>query len=700
MRLDPAYSATAPKVLVIDDDKGLREIIRLTLVPNCEVKTAASVDEGMRIFQELRPDTVIIDYQMPNKDGIQGIKEIREMDRDVPVILLTAFAELEMAREAMELGATEYMTKPFNVTDLKSTVEKCTRLARAKRQGLPVAPDTPRFVISEADANEAPFPGKLETTPRPPTSAPENRVSAVRQDHAQDPGTFPPSSPPLAVTRLFLKENYIETTTPKAVPFRANILRLNPRAIVCEIFAPKLDLQVGDVLTNCKIVLGSPSYFIGKAVVTELVNTGILLVAELALEKEWQRPAEEAPVAASSAPADVESIASAVSAELTDLLSEIDTPFRDAVDQFDLLLQEIKNTLERFELRLRPTKGAQRARAEQAVIDSLSSHVIPAMSRLSDRFSDAISDAPPSREEDYRTYARLQLDPYMLAASITPPTAGRPLHPVKSFALPELLLEAPSSPGSLFEKAFRTWLSSTDTGVAIRYRTQFLAETLRACTQWCHDDGRRAKILSVTAGPVLEIEQFLATEEISDHADITVIGLSEHLLPGARESLQKLAAETGRQTGLRFFRKPVNHFLSEGNRLLNTTPTEEAAHGITNTPLGLEHYNLICCGGLFAHFSDRVCSRIMDIFFELLQPGGFSVVSNFSPQNPLRHFFNYFLDENLEHRTRQELLALAPASLEPEFYRLTEVPNGVETFLHVLKPEIAEAGTKQLELFP
>ncbi len=62
-----------------------------------------------------------------------------------------------------------------------------------------------------------------------------------------------------------------------------------------------------------------------------------------------------------------------------------------------------------------------------------------------------------------------------------------------------------------------------------------------------------------------------------------------------------------------------------------------------------------------------------------------------TPRNPLRHLLNFVLDENLIHRTRQEMLALVPKDLPQEYYRITEVPNGVEILLHVLKPESVTA---------
>jgi len=126
----------APIILIIDDEVGPRESMRMLLKPFCNVLCAASVEEGLAYLKEEPPDCVIMDIRMPGVDGIEGLKLLRTLDPDVSVIMLTGYGTLETAREAMRLGANDYLKKPFDAVEMERTVRenvKRTDLIRRKR---------------------------------------------------------------------------------------------------------------------------------------------------------------------------------------------------------------------------------------------------------------------------------------------------------------------------------------------------------------------------------------------------------------------------------------------------------------------------------------------------------------------------------------------------------------------------------------
>ncbi len=100
-------SPDLPQVLVIDDEIGPRESLRMLLKPNYQVHTAESVEAGIKILKEKHPDAVISDIRMPGTNGIDGLRKIREIDPHVSVIMLTGFGALEEAEEALRLGLVQ-----------------------------------------------------------------------------------------------------------------------------------------------------------------------------------------------------------------------------------------------------------------------------------------------------------------------------------------------------------------------------------------------------------------------------------------------------------------------------------------------------------------------------------------------------------------------------------------------------------------
>lgn len=131
-----AVSAQQPVVLVIDDERGPRDSLRILLRNRFCVLTAEDVDTGIELLKQSDPDVIVLDIRMPGKSGLEGLTEIRQIDPCVSVIMLTGYGSLETAQEAMRLGANEYIRKPFDAVQMVQTIERNiqrTRLERMRR---------------------------------------------------------------------------------------------------------------------------------------------------------------------------------------------------------------------------------------------------------------------------------------------------------------------------------------------------------------------------------------------------------------------------------------------------------------------------------------------------------------------------------------------------------------------------------------
>src|SRR5450432_3274913 len=132
-------AADLPQILVIDDEMGPRESLRMLLKPNYQVYTADNVEAGLRILHEKKPDAVISDIRMPGTSGIDGLRKIREIDPHVAVIMLTGFGALETAKEALRLGANDYISKPFDAREMREVIGRNVERTRIQRTGINAA---------------------------------------------------------------------------------------------------------------------------------------------------------------------------------------------------------------------------------------------------------------------------------------------------------------------------------------------------------------------------------------------------------------------------------------------------------------------------------------------------------------------------------------------------------------------------------
>jgi len=122
------------RLLVIDDELGPRESLRFLFKDTYDVVCVDSVDKGVVELKKNPPDTIIMDIKMPGKTGIQGLKEIRAIDQQVSIIMLTGFGSLETAQEAIRHGATDYLKKPFDTVELREVAAGYVQRTKINRK--------------------------------------------------------------------------------------------------------------------------------------------------------------------------------------------------------------------------------------------------------------------------------------------------------------------------------------------------------------------------------------------------------------------------------------------------------------------------------------------------------------------------------------------------------------------------------------
>lgn len=107
------------KVLLVEDEETLAMIIKDTLEgQNFIINTATDGEEGLRLFFDLRPDVLVADVMMPRMDGFEMVRRIRQTDKYTPVLFLTARSAINDVVEGFELGANDYLKKPFGMQEL------------------------------------------------------------------------------------------------------------------------------------------------------------------------------------------------------------------------------------------------------------------------------------------------------------------------------------------------------------------------------------------------------------------------------------------------------------------------------------------------------------------------------------------------------------------------------------------------------
>ena len=131
-----------PVVLIVDDDAGVREALRFALDEHFTVLDAPHGRSALGIVRAERVDLVLLDILMPEVDGLEILQELKAVEPDIPVIMMTAVKTVRTTVAAMKLGAADYVTKPFQEDELLASIRQALE-QRARRLGASVERDRP-----------------------------------------------------------------------------------------------------------------------------------------------------------------------------------------------------------------------------------------------------------------------------------------------------------------------------------------------------------------------------------------------------------------------------------------------------------------------------------------------------------------------------------------------------------------------------
>ena len=111
-------------ILIVDDEFGPREALRMILKSMYEVHTASNGDEALDYIRREGVDLVTLDLKMPGLSGFDVLREIKKLNKNIDVVVITGLGTLPNAKEAIHYGAGDFLSKPFNVADIITVVSK------------------------------------------------------------------------------------------------------------------------------------------------------------------------------------------------------------------------------------------------------------------------------------------------------------------------------------------------------------------------------------------------------------------------------------------------------------------------------------------------------------------------------------------------------------------------------------------------
>jgi extracellular factor (EF) 3-hydroxypalmitic acid methyl ester biosynthesis protein len=462
------------------------------------------------------------------------------------------------------------------------------------------------------------------------------------------------------------RDTVISCRNSQGTEIRATPVRLNRFAVVFEVYNPYSILQLSEVLLDFRISIGERLLYAGRAVVSNIVNAGIMLVCEAALEESWLDVDLFAPM----------NQPNRLRTELEGFMKEavkihaVSRDFKVVVADMHSMFTDLRHWLEQVELGIRSLPSGDLGQRERQIIAEIGPPVGPAFDELFRRFEAIAGAVDVAAHAMHRTYMRRLLHPLVLCAPFAYRTFQKPLGYAGDYLMVNMILSEALEGSSLFAKAVHAWFLTQPPAEAHRNRIRYLLEILTHETTRVAARGRRLRVFNLGCGPAGEVQRFIAGGPLADHADLVLADFNDETIEFTRDRVAKLKAEHGRTTGVEFLKKSVHQVLKESGRSDGTEP----------------RYDLVYCAGLFDYLSDRICQRLMNIFYEMVAPGGLLVVTNVEASNPARNGMEFLLEWHLIHRGQDQLKRLHPLAA-PEGAVVTKADvTGVNIYLEVRKP--------------
>ena len=200
----------------------------------------------------------------------------------------------------------------------------------------------------------------------------------------------------------------------------------------------------------------------------------------------------------------------------------------------------------------------------------------------------------------------------------------------------------------------------------------------RRCIRWrlhnevarCRAAGRPFKSLSIGCGPINEIVRFIHEDELSEGCEFHLMDFNEPTLEYAQNRYRKAISDTGRRCEVKWIHKSIHELLAEAKGKKDSFD-----------PV----YDYVYCAGLFDYLSKRICSRLIELYYSWINPGGLVNVTNVAHSDPIVVSLELLMEWYLIYRSSDDMLAMTPG-LGTQHVSVDD-ETGINLFLEVRKDE-------------
>lgn len=438
-------------------------------------------------------------------------------------------------------------------------------------------------------------------------------------------------------------------------PARGTLLHLTRSTVAFEVYNPYSIVQLSEVLQDLTIHRGESPVYKGKAVVSSLVNTGLMLIVSATLVDRWQDLA-------------------LLLAHRNDLKTEVELFVGDwektkrirpgyqiAVGELRSFLSQLSPWVDQVDM----DTSDSAAQVSQEIFDQLKGPLVPKVAELQQRFENEARVITEEELDAHRNFAQRDLLPLMMRAPFFHRSYTKPLGYAGDHQMVSMMVEGQREGPTTYSQIVNDFYLEIGLVKAHRNRLIILEKKLTELAVAAEATGSKVRVLNVGCGPAIELQRFIKNTPLCERCEFQLVDFNAETLDVARSRLESAIKVSGRGPRIEFVQQSVHNLLK-----LSASSDRHAER----------EFDFIYCAGLFDYLSDRICQRLLRLFCEWTRPGGMVMATNVHPDNPTRWIMEHVVEWHLIHRTMQDLAALAP----PRYpWRVYDDPTHLNVFLEI-----------------
>jgi len=455
-------------------------------------------------------------------------------------------------------------------------------------------------------------------------------------------------------------ESLVAFKNSQGINATGTLVHLTRNMVVFEVYNPYSIVQLSEVLGDFRVLRGERVVYSGRAVVSNLVSTGLMLIVSATLVDPWTDLV--------GVPAGLQ-----LENEVHEFVADWETShnlrpeYQLSVTTINSFLSELSRWIQQLEAEAEAA-GSPNREPDPDTLQSLQHSLTPKIHDLFGGFEEIAAQISPQEEVAHKAFAQRELHPLMLISPFVHRTYTKPLGYAGDYEMVNMILRnAPEGP-NIYARIVNSFVLAREPAAAHRNRIDFLVKLIDSELAKAVKAGRRFRVLNIGCGPARETERFIREFEGADRAEFTLLDFNQETLEYARTRLQTACVESRCHPNLNFVHKSIHDLLRESGS--KDAPTEQ--------------WDLVFCAGLFDYLSDRICKRLMRLFYAWTQPGGRIAATNVHARNPIRHFMEHILEWYLIYRDDKSFAGLVPSDWKPE---VSTDNTGVNVYIVADKPE-------------